>query len=273
MRRELSTELREQGRGIIGALVVVGLADLYTMETWWHGWQLSVSVLLAYAVAGLAVVLVVTEFVGFRGDDEADGGLELAELPLEFAELVLQSFLAAALVLALFGVVGADTALHVLARLLLVLVVPLGFGAALANALFTGQKEDGRRFPKNLGMYALGAAFLVGPVAPTQEMELMAAHAGWWRLAAVVAASVLAAYLILFELEFQGQSIRVRGRGRLALLGEAAVVYAVALAVGAGLLASYGHLAGRPVEVWVQETVVLGLMGTVGASAAQVVVG
>lgn len=272
MVRDQWAELQEQGRGVVGALVVVGLADLYTMEMWWHGWQLPVWTLAGYSVVGLGVVLLITEFVGFRQDDEV-GFESPSELPLEFAELVLQSFVAAGLVLVMFDVVGPTTPLPVVARLLLVLVVPLGFGAALANLLLTGEKDGIRRFPKNLATYALGAAFVVAPIAPTQEVELLAARAGPWHLAAIVLATVAAAYLTLFELEFQGQPHRVRGRNRLVLVGEGTVVYAVSLLVCAGLLASYGHFSGTPVEVWVQEVVVLGFGATIGASAGQVVVG
>lgn len=265
------TELAEQGRGIVGALLVVGVADLYTMEMWWHGWQLPAWHLVVYAVGGLGTVLLIANYVGFRDtgeDDPAEG------LGSDFAELLLQSFLAAAIVLVLFGVVDQTSSLLVIARQMLVYVVPLGLGAAMANELLTGEPDRGEVvFPKNLGLFALGAAFIVGPISPTEEMELIATHAGWWRLAAFVPASVVVTYLMLFELEFKGQRRRVRSRSRIRLLADAVTAYAVALVVAAGLLASYGHFMGSPVEIWLQETVVLGFPATIGASAAQVVVG
>lgn len=270
----ISAELNEQGRGVVGGLLVIGLADMYTMEMWWHGWQLPAWLLLSYGVVGLGLVLAVTHFVGFRDARTDDGGPVIGGLVRDFAELVLQSLLAAALVLVLFGVVDASTSPLVLVRLLVGLVVPMGFGAALANALLTGEKEgEMTQFPKNLGLFAVGATFVVGPIAPTEEMTLIAAHAGYGRLAALVVASVLASYAIMFELEFMGQRRRVSDRATFSLATEAVQAYAVALVVAAGLLGSYGHFLGSPAGVWVQKSVVLGFPGTVGASAAQVVLG
>jgi len=38
--------LRNQARGITGALLVVGLAVLYTSEMWWLAWRLPIEFLI-----------------------------------------------------------------------------------------------------------------------------------------------------------------------------------------------------------------------------------
>lgn len=274
MNEALYTELQEHGRGIVGALLVIGVADLYTMEMWWHGWQLPTWLLVAYAVVGLGLVLVVTRHVGFRDSSDGEDSSSFWTLIEAFAELVLQSFVAATVVLLLFGIVDTSTPLGVFTRLMLAFVVPLGFGAAITNALLTGDKEDEQTtFPKNLALFALGAVFIIGPVSPTQEMAVIAMYAGWWHLAALVVASVAVSYLILFELDFMGQQHRAGNRSRFALLTESVNAYVVALVVSAGLLASYGQFLGAPPTIWLQKAVVLGFPGTIGASAAHVVVG
>jgi uncharacterized membrane protein len=69
MARTIEALLRDQGRGVVGALVVsVGL--LFTMEMWWHGWQLPAEWLIVYALVGLAVVLAITRSVGFEAQEE-----------------------------------------------------------------------------------------------------------------------------------------------------------------------------------------------------------
>lgn len=271
MLQGLVDELRDQGRGVTGALLVVGLALGYTMEVWWHGWQLPVLNLFAYAVVGLAAVLAITRYVGFR-QEETGKQFDLWQVFTNFTELLVQSFLTAYAVLLLFGIVDLDSSPYEIARLGLILVVPMGFGAAMANHILGGEKgNDSFQFPKNLGLFALGATFLAAPVAPTQEMELMAAHAGWWRLAAIVVASILASYLMLYELEFKGQEQRLKRQSAATLWGSTFVAYLVAFVVSVAMLAAFGHFSMTPPEVWVQEAIVLSFIGSIGGSAAQVV--
>lgn len=272
MLQGLGDELREQGRGVVGALLVAGLALSYTMEVWWHGWQLPVTTVLVYAVVGLAVVLAIARSVGFRKDETGGKQLGLPRVFANFAELLVQSFVTAYAVLLLFGIIGLASSPYTVARLGLILVVPMGFGAAMANHVLGGKEgEKSFEFPRNLGLFALGAIFLAAPVAPTQEMELMAAHAGWWRLAAIVVASVLASHLMLYELEFKGQKQRLKGHSAVTVWGSTFIAYLVAFVVAVAMLAAFGHFSATPPEVWVQEAIVLSFIGSIGGSAAQVV--
>jgi putative integral membrane protein (TIGR02587 family) len=280
MVRGWGDELREQGRGIVGALLVIGTTFLYTMETWWWGWTLPIRHLLIYAVLGLGVVLAITRNVGFRGDDTGDGENEngglrksIRETAFSFAELVFQSFLTAYLVLLVIGVVEiGDPWIHV-ARLGLLEVVPLGFGAAMANELLQGEKQTGQRsFPTMLATFSIGAVFVSGGIAPTQEIELIAAHMGWGRAAMLVVLSLLVAYLMLYELELRGQEGRIRNRSKRLQFGEVFLVYAVALVVGAGMLAAFGHFDDVPLPVMVTMVVVVSFPASIGANAARVVI-
>ena len=74
------------------------------------GPQLSWAWLVIYAVAGLALVLVITRSVGFRRDEEGERA-GLRRTVRDFAELPLQSFLTAFAVLLLFGIVDLDDSL------------------------------------------------------------------------------------------------------------------------------------------------------------------
>ncbi|WP_435177270.1 DUF2391 family protein [Halorussus sp. AFM4] len=269
-------ELREQGRAIVGALVVVGTTFLYTMESWWWGWTLSATHLLVYAVVGLGVVLVVTRQISFRGGQEQEETGErdpLLTTATDFADLVLQSFIASYVVLLTFGVVEIGDPLVVVARLGLIEVVPLGFGAALANKLFSGNERPAKRsLTATLGVYSIGAIFLAGGIAPTQEMELIATYMGWERTAVLVVLSLVTAYVMLYELNLQGQEHRLQGRSKAWQFGRAFLVYAVALVVGTALLAGFGHFVNTPLPVIVQLVVVISFITSIGASAAEVVI-
>ncbi len=271
MATEIRTELNEQGRGIVGGLLVAGLAFFYTMETWWWGWTLPLVHLLTYTVSGLAVVLVVTRQVGFRrGYTDGNGA---GYLLTEFTELVLQSLLAAAIVLVTFGVVDAGTERHVVVRLLMIQVVPVALGAALANRLLAGSEAESgpeMQFPSNLAVFALGAAFLTIPIAPTQEMALLAAHMTWLNVLALLGLSLTVVHLTLYELEFQQQQMRALDVLRYEL-GTSATAYVVAFGVTAFLLWGFGQFSEVTVAIAVEKTVILSFPAAAGAAGAEVV--
>lgn len=271
MATSATTVLREQGRGVTGALLIAGLAVLHTMETWWLGWELPLVHLLVYAVVGLGVVFAITHVVGFREDDGASASFR--SVVVDFSELVVQSLAAALVVLFAFGVITVDSAPLTVVRLLLVQVVPLGFGAALANALL--QDADGaagsKPFPTTLGTFALGAVFVTIPLAPTQEIVVIAQRTGWPRLAGLMVLSVLGVHLVLHELEFRGHARRVRGRSTPYQVGTAFVVYAVALLVSVALLAAFQQFSGTPPRAALQLVVVHAFPASIGASGGEVV--
>jgi len=265
-------ELRTQGRGVAGALLVVGVSMLVTMETWWLSWRLPILHLVLFAAVGLAAVFVLVRSVGFRQLD-GDGTEPTLRVVADFAELVTQSIVAALVVLFAFGVVEAGDSPSSVVRLALVQSVPFGFGAALANRLLgeTDAPIEEEAFPHNLTVFTLGALFLSLPVAPTEEVVVLARNAGWPRLAAVVVLSVGVVHLVLHELEFRGHRDRIEGRTHLLQLGTAATAYAVALVVSVVLLLGFGQFDGRGVAEAVQLTVVLGFPAATGASAGEVV--
>ena len=274
MARSFGTVLRDQGRGVVGALIV-SIELLFTMEMWWSGWQLPTAWLVVYALVGLAVVLAITRSVGFREDESEAEQTGLRTVLTDFTELLFQSFLTAYTVLLLFGIIDYGN-LRTAVRLGLLFVVPLGFGAALANELLREtdqEREGGRPLYRNLGVFAVGALFVSMTMAPTDEMFLMAAYADWPRLGLVLVLSVLVAYLVLFELEFRGHEARTAESTTVDQLGHAVVTFAVGIVVAAGLLAAFGQFRSAPVSVWVQMTIVLGFPASIGASGGRVVLG
>lgn len=271
--------VRNQVRGITGALIVSG-STILTIETWWLAWQRPAPHMIAYAVVGLGVVLSITRTSGFRVEEEDSPQYDPGRLAADFAELVLQSVAAAFVVLSMYGVVDLSTPAHVAARMGLLQVVPLGFGAALSNRLLhelEDQQSEGKTaaeqtLPKNIAIFAAGAVFFALPLGASIEMNILAASAGWKRLAVIVGVSLLTTYLILYELEFRGQSKRTVDRERAALIhaGQCCVLYVVGAVVSALLLWGFGYLT-YSLAVDVQKVVVLTFPTSVGGAAARVV--
>lgn len=273
MSRSAAAVLRDQGRGITGALMVVGIAVLYTLETWHLAWQLPMWYLVTYALFGLAATFLVTATVGFREADERDDELDLSHAVTDFAELVFQSFVAAYVTLLAMGVVRLDDSPATIARLGLIQVVPLGFGAAVSNRLLaqSDREAEEKSFPGNLATFAFGALFFTFPLAPTEEVVLVVLRAGWARLAALVVLSVLVVNLVLYELQFRGHGSRTEDVPTRVQVGTSFVVYAVGVAVSVVLLAAFGRFDGVAPTVAVGLTIVLGFPASVGGAAGEVV--
>lgn len=312
----VAAEIREQGRGMAGALLVLGISFTYTIETWWLAVEIPATHLVAFVAVGLALVVPVSRAVGFRtdsleesdegeaneteNDDEVvtDGGnvgdafeegrenveeaFEDARVPAQFArspmwvealEAVFQAFFVAYVTLFLLGIIDPSDPLPVIVRTGLVQVVPLAFGAALANEVLSAEQAEisEAEFPRSLGVFAMGAVFFAAPIAPTEEIAILATRTSWVRLAGVIVATLVGAYLILYVLEFRGQSDRLEGRSRWGQLGGTCMVYAVGLLVAVGMLLAFTQTVGDPFASVFRRTVLLAFPAAIGASGARVV--
>jgi putative integral membrane protein (TIGR02587 family) len=252
-----------------GALLILGLSFAYTVETWWLAVEARPIRLIAFVVVGLALVVPITRSVGFRSDD----GPDRSPVWVESAEVVFQGFLMGFVTLVLLGILEPGDPPGVIARTGLVHAVPLAFGAALANEFLSGEQEEIPEvaFPRSLGVFAMGAVFLSAPIAPTDEVAVLAARVGWLQVGAIQIATLLVTYLILFELEFRGQEARVTRFSLRRRLGQACMLYAVGLVTAAGMLVAVADAGSVPLATAVRRTIVLGFPAGIGASAARVV--
>lgn len=275
MQEALADEFREQGRGIVGALFVLGVTATYTQEIWWLGESLSAEGVLAYTTAGMVLVYLASRAVGFRGGTEAHARpLGLGEL-VDFAEVLFQGLVASTVALWLLGMLSVGDSPAMIARRTLFLTVPYALGAAMADALLSEVEEEtdppvgGDDAPALT--FVAGALFLSFPIAPTEEVIVMANRIDWWRLFAIALVSLTTCYLTLYTVQFRGQGRRLGGSTRRRRVGLTCTAYVFALATAALLLAGLGAFTGRTVAMWVRQTVVLGLPASVGAAGAEVV--
>jgi putative integral membrane protein (TIGR02587 family) len=252
-----------------GALIVLGISFMYTNEVWWLAVTLPAVELVAIVVVGLALVVPVVRSIGYR---ETDGSVR-TPLWVRFGELLFQSLVIAYLTMYLLGVITFDQSLETVVRSGLAYLVPLAFGAALANELLSGEQEELSEvgFPRSLGVFALGAVFFSAPIAPTQEVVAIATSASWAKLAALLSFTLVSTFLILHVLEFRGQTERLEHRSRWMSVGQTCMVYLVGTSVAVALLLTIGNTGSLSLSNWVRRSVVLAFPSTIGASAARVV--
>lgn len=267
-------ELRDQIRGITGALLIVGLTFHYTMETWWLGWTLPLPYLVGYALVGLTGVVLISRVIGFHKKEQTGQRNPWWQALVDFSQILMQSFIASYTILLLLGIIDLNSSIDQVLRLGLIEVVPLGFGAALGNRLL-GNKEEQQmresRFPQNLAVFTVGAIFLASTIAPTQEIELISVHMDWPRHSLLIVLSLILVYLILYELEFKGQQSRINRELQIQV-GTVFIVYAVSAAVSFSMLLAFGHFIDATIALMYQETVVLAFPASLGAAAAEVLV-
>jgi uncharacterized membrane protein len=302
-------ELHEQGRGMAGALIVLGISFAYTNEAWRLAIQLPAIELVGMVVVGLAFVVPIVRSVGFRSveveedansgdrsenpdnesedpDDSASAGdtdssagpdaeAEGRRSPLwvVVGELLFQSLVVGYVTLFLLDVVTIGQSWSTIVRGGLVFVVPLAFGAALANELLSGEQTQlsEAEFPRSLGVFALGAIFFTAPIAPTEEVVLVAIRVGWAKIGGLVLFSLVSTFLMLHVLEFRGQNERLKDRSLPRQVSQTCLVYLVAMVVAVVLLLVLGPVEMETFSAGVRRSVVLAFPSTIGASAARVV--
>lgn len=126
----------------------------------------------------------------------------------------------------------------------------------------------------DIGATLIGAMIIAFNIAPTDEIPMLAAAISPpWQLA-IIAASLLISYGIVFVAGFTYQAKRHQQRGFFQRpLSETVMAYLVSLVASAFMLFFFHKLSfDDPWSVWLGYTLVLGLPATVGGAAGRLAV-
>ena len=269
-------ELREYLRGFAGALFVA-LALLYTQEMWERAREIAPLTLLA--ILGLAFVLNMG-FVSYSGFK-----VSRARTYVMWDALLAMGIglLASAITMYLTARITLDTPPEVTVKLLALMTVPTGFGAALAiNQLGQRQYQDrsgedpaeyffGPDLKKVTGTI-LGGALFAFNIMPTIEPKVMLLEVGPWHALAILLFSLLISYGIEFMARFHDEREDQR-RGVLSPKWLTTLFcYLVSLATSALLLWMFGYLhTGTPLPMALPWVIMVGYAATLGGTAGRLV--
>jgi putative integral membrane protein (TIGR02587 family) len=267
-RDELTRSLRDYIRAAGGGLIV-GLPLLFTMEVWWQGFQLPWWKILLLLAVGFGIVLGYNAIGGFRRERTT-------------LQLVLDSVIAlglaiciATIALILLGRIDGLTSLRDAAGKVALEAIPIAFGASLAATQLGGRAPNERDETgpfERLLVGAGGALIFALNVAPTEEPMMLGIEAPFWLLVLVIAASLVSTYALVFFADFGGR--RRLGEGILGHpLSETIAAYAASLLVAVLLLWSFGRFEGAGLAPVLAMTVMLAVVGSVGAAVARLLVG
>ena len=268
MTEETSESIRDYIRAAGGGLVV-GLPLLFTMEVWWHGFELPWWKILLLLGIGFGIVLGYSSIAGFRRERTT------TELVLDSVVALGLGVVISAAALVLLGQIDGATSIREAAGKIALESIPIAFGASLAATQLGGEAtdEDGGTNPFERLLVAAGGALLFAlNIAPTEEPMLLGVEAPFWLLALVVAVSIAVTYGLIFFADFGGR--RRTGTG---ILGhpwsETVAAYAVSLLVSAVLLWSFGRFDGVGPGPIMGMLVMLTVVASVGAAVARLLVG
>lgn len=262
-------------RGLVrafGGALLFALPLLMTMEMWWlGGFTMDRTRLLIFLAASLPMLLGLSYYVGFEPT------FDLLDEVLDALAAFAVGFLLSAVALALFGVLDPSLTPADLVGKIALCTVPAAIGALLAGKQFAANGMDRQR-PGHAGigaalfLMAVGAVFLAFNVAPTEEIILISHLMGPVHALLLMVASVLVLHGFVYALGFPGQDRRREVGGfRRAFLSYTVPGYAIALAISAYCLWTFGRLDGVALHEQATMVVVLGFPAALGAATARLV--
>lgn len=254
-----------------GGALLFALPLLMTMEMWWlGGFSMERSRLLIFLVASLPMLLGLSYYVGFEPT------FCLKDEILDALAAFAVGFVLAAGILTLLGVLNADLRAPELAGKIAICTIPGAIGALLAGKQLGARGiEDQRADPGFLGvlfLMAVGAIFLAFNVAPTEEVVLISYKMGAAHAFGLIAASILVLHLFVYALGFPGEHRRRRAGGLARTFMTYTIPgYAIALAISAYCLWTFGRFEGVAMHEQATMIVVLGFPAAIGAATARLV--
>ncbi len=289
-RNQWAEELNDIVRAVSGGFLF-SIPLLYTMEVWWVGTYINAQRMALALAATFVIVFLLGRSAGFRKGQTS----RLSDTLVQTVQALGVSLIATAGILYLLRRITLATPLDEALGKVIYEAVPFALGVALANQFLSGGRDqsqgggsprqgDGgqgradhpqlRGTLRDLGATAIGAIFIGFTIAPTTEVPMLAASlSGPWLLA-LMAASLLISYGIVFASGFADQGARQRQQGLFQRpISETVASYLVSLLMAALMLWFFRQVGLEDSwQMWLQYSIVLGLPTTIGGAAGRLAV-
>jgi len=266
-------------RAVSGGMLF-GIPLLYTMEVWWIGSETQTARMVGVLAFMFVPVFLLTRTAGFRTTKD----IRWRDAAIDSIETVAIAVVSVFLLLVLLREITAATPLEEALGKIVYEATPFAIGSAIAQHVLRRGRAEGdddsgesaddddiHATVVDVGATTIGAVFVAFNVAPTDEIPMLAAAmpAAW--LIALVLASLVISYCIVFVAGFSDQEKRHNQPGILQHpITETVASYLVSLCVAGGMLWFFQRLAAEdPVTVTLSHVVVLGLPAAVGGAAGR----
>jgi putative integral membrane protein (TIGR02587 family) len=279
-------ELNDLVRGISGGFLF-GIPLLYTMEVWWIGSSVKPLRLLIAIALTFTIVFLLNQTTGFRNTTD----IRFRDAVVDSIEALALGLFCTTCVLVLFQEITFDTPLGEALGKLIYESVPFALGVALSNQLLKDESDEKQEHSKgqeqqsghkkqingtvaDVGATLIGGIIIAFSIAPTDEVPMLAASTSGPYLLALIFASLLISYAIVFASNFSNQSKRQKQQGLFQdPFSETAISYLISLIAAALMLWFFDKLDfSDPWSTWLSYTLILGLPTTVGGAAGRLAV-
>ncbi|MDZ8241382.1 MAG: TIGR02587 family membrane protein [Nostoc sp. ChiQUE01a] len=283
-------EINDIIRGACGGFLF-GIPLLYTMEVWWIGSLAKPQLMMMVIALMFIVVFLLNQTEGFR---KRRYSWQARQAAMDTVEAIAIGITCSTFVLLLLRELTLETSLRESLGKIIFESVPFTFGVALANqflgdtrnndgdeqtvpARYDAAKKNESEIDATLadiGATLIGAIVIAFNIAPTDEITMLAAAASpLWELA-IIAASLLISYGIVFQAGFSDQRKRRQQKGIFQRpSSETIMSYLVSLLAGAFMLWFFQKLTfSDPWTMWLDHTLMLGLPATIGGAAGRLAI-
>lgn len=261
------------------------------MEVWWIGSEISPPVMLAILATTFVVVFLLDRTAGFRKTKSK----KFLDTVMDSVEALAIGIVCVTFLLILLGEIQLGTPLNEGLGKLILESVPFSLGAALADGFLSGDRwsfsdsedSDNQGVQANkaeqpelnatladIGATLIGATVIAFNIAPTDEIPMLNAAASPPELLAIIAASLLISYGIVFEAGFTTEKKRRQQQGIFQRpISETVASYLVSLFAAAFMLFFFNRLSfNDPWTLWLSYTVLLGLPASIGGAAGRIAI-
>jgi putative integral membrane protein (TIGR02587 family) len=276
---EWKHELDDLVRGASGGFLF-GIPLMYTMEVWWIGSYIKPLSALGVLLITFIILLLLNHTDGFRQAQP----VSLQQSIADSIESLALGLFCAFFILVLLREIAITTPLNEAIGKTIFEAVPFSIGVALARSLLGGSDEEpsasserlsGRNAAlSDIGATLIGTIIIAFNIAPTDEVPMLAAAASPPWLLAVIAASLLISYGIVFAAGFTAQKRRHQQQGLFqSPIAETSFAYLISLVGAAFMLWFFQRLEFTdPWTLWLKYSILLGLPATVGGAAGRLAV-
>jgi len=211
-------EIDDLIRGACGGFLF-GIPLLYTMEVWWIGSTVEPPLMLLAIAMTYVVIFLVNRTAGFRKTEK----IRVVDAARDSVEAISVGIVCATTMLILLNEISLNIPLDEALGKVLFESLPFTLGVALANQVLSGDRGGygNRRRHRSeinatlsdIGATLIGAAVIALNIAPTDEVVMLASAVSGGRLLAMIAASLLISYGIVFQSGFADQQKRMQQQG------------------------------------------------------------
>lgn len=271
-------------RGACGGFLF-GIPLFYTMEVWWIGSTANPGAMLLAIATGFIIAFLLNRTAGFRRIKD----IRVVDAVMDSVESLAIGILCSTFTLVLLRELTPQVPLREALGKILFEAVPFTIGVALAAQLLQGSRtandsEVNSASPPSssemnatiadIGATLIGALIIAFNIAPTDEVDMLAAAIGGGWLLAMMLTSLLISYLIVFEAGFSDQQKRMQQRGIFQRpLSETIACYLVSLIAAAFMLFFFRQLSfADPWTMWLRNSIILGFPATIGGAAGRLAV-